>query len=114
MNKTLKISLIVLLACLALGGLGAWYAASFINPTQLTKLLSSSVKDATGRELKISGPVSLSLFPSISVQAEQVSLSNTSWASNPDMLEFDATSFGRYQFIGAACIHIQRLYKQRF
>ena len=86
MNKTLKISLIVLLACLALGGLGAWYAASFINPTQLTKLLSSSVKDATGRELKISGPVSLSLFPSISVQAEQVSLSNTSWASNPDML----------------------------
>ena len=69
-----------------MAGLGAWYAASFINPTQLTKLLSSSVKDATGRELKIAGPVSLNLFPTISVKAEQVSLSNTAWASNPNML----------------------------
>ena len=88
MNKTLKISLIALVGCLALVGLGAWYASSFINPAQVTKLLSSSVKDATGRELKIAGPVSLSLFPSISVKAEQVSLSNASWASNPDMFVF--------------------------
>jgi uncharacterized protein involved in outer membrane biogenesis len=87
-NKTLKISLIALVGCLALVGLGAWYASSFINPAQVTKLLSSSVKDATGRELKITGPVSLSLFPSISVKAEQVSLSNASWASNPDMFVF--------------------------
>jgi uncharacterized protein involved in outer membrane biogenesis len=87
-NKTLKISLIALVGCLALVGLGAWYASSFINPAQVTKLLSSSVKDATGRELKIASPVSLSLFPSISVKAEQVSLSNASWASNPDMFVF--------------------------
>jgi uncharacterized protein involved in outer membrane biogenesis len=87
-NKALKISLIALVGCLALVGLGAWYASSFINPAQVTKLLSSSVKDATGRELKIAGPVSLSLFPSISVKAEQVSLSNASWASNPDMFVF--------------------------
>nr|WP_255538592.1 AsmA family protein [Polynucleobacter sp. Tro8-14-1] len=84
----MKISLIALVGCLALVGLGAWYASSFINPAQVTKLLSSSVKDATGRELKIAGPVSLSLFPSISVKAEQVSLSNASWASNPDMFVF--------------------------
>jgi uncharacterized protein involved in outer membrane biogenesis len=87
-NKTLKISLIALLGCLAIMGLGAWYASSFVNPAQVTKLLSSSVKEATGRELKITGPVSLSLFPSISVKAEQVSLSNASWASNPDMFIF--------------------------
>lgn len=86
MNKTLKIFLIIFLACLAIAGAGAWYAASFINPTQLTKLLSSSVKEATGRDLQISGPVSLSLFPGISVKAEQVALSNTSWASNPNLL----------------------------
>ncbi len=71
-----------------MAGLGAWYAASFINPAPLTQLLSSSVKDATGRELKIAGPVSLSFFPSISVKAEQLSLSNASWASNPDLLTF--------------------------
>ena len=86
MNKTLKISLIAFTACLTIAGLVAWYAASFINPTQLTKLLSSSVKEATGRDLQISGPVSLSLFPGISVKAEQVALSNTSWASNPNLL----------------------------
>ena len=86
MNKPLKIFLIALVGCLAMAGLGAWYAASFINPTQLTKLLSSTVKDSTGRDLTISGPVSLSLFPGISVRAEQVSLSNASWASNPNLL----------------------------
>ncbi len=86
MNKTLKISLIAFVAFLAITGLGAWYASSFINPAQVTKLLSSSVKDATGRDLKITGPVSLSLFPGISVKAEQVALSNTSWASNPNLL----------------------------
>lgn len=66
--------------------LGAWYAASTVDPVQLTKLLSSSVKTATGRDLKISGPVTLSFFPGISVSAERLSLSNASWASNPEML----------------------------
>ena len=86
MNKALKISIFVFLGILASVGLGVWYASSFVNPTQLTKLLSSSVKEATGRELAISGPVSLSVFPTISVRAEQVALSNASWASNPNML----------------------------
>lgn len=71
-----------------MAALGAWYAASYINPAQLTKLLSSAVKEATGRDLKIAGPVSLNLFPSINVKAEQVSLSNALWASTPDMLTF--------------------------
>ena len=86
MSKTLKIILIIFAAVLALGGLGAWYAASSINPTQLTQLLSSAVKDATGRDLKIAGPVSLNIFPSIGVKAEQVTLSNTSWAHQSQML----------------------------
>lgn len=66
--------------------MGAWYASSFVNPIQLTKLLSSSVKNVTGRELYITGPVNLNFFPSISVKAERVSLSNASWASNSNML----------------------------
>uniref|UniRef100_B1XVC6 AsmA family protein n=1 Tax=Polynucleobacter necessarius subsp. necessarius (strain STIR1) TaxID=452638 RepID=B1XVC6_POLNS len=74
------------MACLALLALGAWFAASFVNTSQLTKLLSSSVQEITGRELKITGPVSLNFFPSISVKTEQVSLSNVPWASNPEML----------------------------
>ena len=49
-------------------------------------MLSSAVKDATGRDLKIAGPVSLKIFPSIGVKAEQVTLSNASWASQSQML----------------------------
>ncbi|QWD59362.1 AsmA family protein [Polynucleobacter sp. MWH-UH35A] len=88
MNKTLKITLIAIAGFLTLAVLAVWYASSFVNPAQLTQLLSSSVKEATGRELKITGPVSLSLFPNISVKAEQLSLSNASWASDPNMLTF--------------------------
>ena len=86
MNKTLKISLITFVTCFVVAALGAWYASSFISPIQITRLLSVSVKEDTGRDLKIAGPVSLSFFPSISVKAEQVSLSNASWASNPSLL----------------------------
>ena len=86
MNKTLKITLIILAILLALTGLGAWYAASSINPAKLTQLLSTSVKGATGRDLKIAGPVSLTIFPAIGIKAEQVSLSNASWAKDSEML----------------------------
>jgi uncharacterized protein involved in outer membrane biogenesis len=86
MSKTLKIILITFSAVLVLAGLGAWYAASSINPAQFTQLLSTEVKDATGRDLTIAGPVSLKIFPSIGVKAEQVTLSNASWARQPQML----------------------------
>ncbi len=75
-----------MLGTLILGGILIWYASSLVNPAQLTKLLSATVKDATGRDLKISGPVSLEIFPSIGVKAEQVSLSNAVWASDSQML----------------------------
>ena len=86
MNKSLKVVLLVLLTILSLGGLGIWYAASSINPAKLTQLISASVKDATGRELKIAGPVSLRIFPSVGITAEQVSLGNAAWATKPEML----------------------------
>jgi uncharacterized protein involved in outer membrane biogenesis len=86
MNKTLKLCGIVFASVLVLGGLGAWYAASAIDPAKLTKLLSATVKEETGRDLTISGPVSLNIFPSIGVKAEQVTLSNASWAADDHML----------------------------
>ncbi|QWD71039.1 AsmA family protein [Polynucleobacter sp. UB-Siik-W21] len=86
MNKSLKIFLLFLASIVAIATLGIWYAASSINPAQLTQLLSSSVKDATGRDLKIAGPVSLKLFPSLGIVAQKVSLSNASWANKTDML----------------------------
>ena len=86
MNKLVKITISALGGVIILIAIGVWYAVSTVDPVQLTKLLSSSVKTATGRDLKITGPVSLSFFPRISVAAEGLSLSNASWASNADML----------------------------
>lgn len=86
MRKSVKIIITALGAAILLLVLGAWYAASKVDPVQLTKLLSSSVKTATGRDLKINGPVTLSFFPGISVSVERLSLSNASWASDPGML----------------------------
>jgi len=86
MSKPLKIFFIVLISILGIGGLISWYAVSSINTGALTKFLSSTVKDATGRDLTISGPVSLTFFPSIGLKAEQVSLSNAQWASDSQML----------------------------
>ena len=86
MSKLVKITISALGGVIILIAIGVWYAASTVDPVQLTKLLSSSVKNATGRDLKITGPVSLSFFPGISVSAEGLSLSNVSWASDADML----------------------------
>ena len=94
MHKNLKLSLLIFLALLVLATGGAWYAISAINPAQLTQLLSSSVKAATGRDLKIAGPVSLTIFPSIGVKAEDISLSNASWASGSDMIQLKRIDIG--------------------
>lgn len=85
MSKSVKIIISTLGGVILLLLAGAWYASTVVDSVQLTKMLSSSVKAATGRDLKISGPVTLSFFPSISVSAERLSLSNASWASSPDM-----------------------------
>ena len=94
MHKNLKLFLLVFLALLVLAMGGAWYAMSTINPAQLTQLLSSSVKAATGRDLKIAGPVSLTIFPSVGVKAEDVSLSNAAWALGSDMIKLKQIDIG--------------------
>ena len=86
MSKSVKIIISTLGGVILFLLAGAWYASTVVDSVQLTKMLSSSVKAATGRDLKISGPVTLSFFPNISVSAERLSLSNASWASSPDML----------------------------
>ena len=86
MSKKIKILLLVLLTGFSLAGAGIWYAAANVDPAQLTQLLSSTIKGQTGRDLKIAGPMKLSFFPNLSVSADQVSLSNASWATNPEMV----------------------------
>ena len=94
MNAKLKIIFGILGGLILIGGLGIWYVASSVDPAQLAKLLSSSVKTATGRELKISGPIKLNFFPSIAVSAEQLSLSNAPWATDSEMLNLKRIEMG--------------------
>jgi len=89
MSQKYKIVLI------AIGTLGVFlvagisYLSTLISPAKLTQMLILEVREATGRELTIAGPVRLGFFPRIAVSAEQVGLSNASWAKKPAMASLD-------------------------
>ncbi|MBT8631738.1 AsmA family protein [Polynucleobacter paneuropaeus] len=87
MIKKIKIGLVALGLLIGLGAAGVFYLAHSINPTQLTSLIASLVKSETGRDFSIAGPIELRFFPAIGVVAQDVSLSNASWASEPKMLQ---------------------------
>lgn len=63
-------------------------AVPFFVPVDTYKdRLVAHVKSATGRDLKIAGPVSFSIVPVLGISASQVSLSNAPGASTPDMMQ---------------------------
>ena len=80
MSRPLKIVLMTLGALLASLLIGFAYLSTLISPAKLTQMLILEVREATGRELTIAGPVHLGFLPRIAVSAEQVSLSNATWA----------------------------------
>jgi AsmA protein len=49
--------------------------------------LIAAVKDETGRDLRIDGPVHFSLLPSVALEANDVSLSNPPGAISPNMVQ---------------------------
>jgi uncharacterized protein involved in outer membrane biogenesis len=89
MSRPLKIGLMTLGALLASLLIGFAYLSTLISPAKLTQMLILEVREATGRELTIAGPVRLGFFPKIAVSAEQVSLSNAAWAKNPQMASLE-------------------------
>jgi AsmA protein len=63
----------------------------FLIPVDTYKReLIAAVKQSTGRDLKINGKTSFSLFPSLAVEADDVALSNPPGAASPNMATFDA------------------------
>lgn len=81
MRKFLGFILVVVL--LLAGGL---YALTLIDLGRFAPQIETAAKDATGRTLKIEGPlhIGFSLVPT--VVAEKVSLSNAEWGTKPNML----------------------------
>ncbi|MBI3516098.1 MAG: AsmA family protein [Proteobacteria bacterium] len=63
-------------------------AAPFFIPVDTIRdKVIAGVKTATGRDLKIAGPVKVSVFPVLGVEASQVSFSNAPGASAPEMAQ---------------------------
>jgi uncharacterized protein involved in outer membrane biogenesis len=89
MSRPLKIALIALGALIASLLIGLAYLNTLISPAKLTQMLVLEVREATGRELTIAGPMRLGFFPKIAVSAEQVSLSNAAWAKSPQMASLE-------------------------
>ena len=92
MSRPLKIVLITLGVLFASLFIGLAYLSTLISPAKLTQMLILEVREATGRELMIAGPVSLGFLPRIAVSAEQVSLSNADWAKSPQMASLEKVS----------------------
>lgn len=65
---------------------GALYALTFVDLGRFAPQIETAAKEATGRTLKIEGPlhIGFSLVPT--VVAEQVSFSNADWGTKPQML----------------------------
>src|SRR5690606_9244760 len=62
----------------------------FLIPVERYKEeLTAQVKAATVRDLLITGPLSLSVFPSLTLKAEEVTFSNPPGASEPNMLSLE-------------------------
>src|SRR5262249_50574391 len=80
--KKLLIGLAVVIVLLV----GAVVAAPFLIPVDTVKAkLVEQVKSATGRDLRIDGPLKLSFLPAVGIEASQVSFSNAPGGQAKDM-----------------------------
>ena len=86
MMKLLKwIGIVVVVLVVLVGGV-ALALPYFISVDTYKDRLIAEVKSATGRDLKISGPVHLSVLPHLAIEAAQVSFSNAAGAQSKDMM----------------------------
>ena len=71
-------------ALLALAGLAA---PSLLNIDQYKPAMIAAVKEATGRELVIEGPLKLTVFPTLRISARQVHFANAVGARGAQMVD---------------------------
>src|SRR6267154_1263762 len=75
---------VVVLVVLVVGA--AFVLPQFISVDTYMSKIIAEVKSATGRDLKVSGPVHLSVLPHLAIEAAQVSFSNAPGAQSKDMM----------------------------
>ncbi len=92
LNKPQKILLAICLSILLLLS-AIFYLVHSLDAAKVMQVAAGQVKSATGRDFQVKGPVSVSFFPRLSVTAEQVTLSNPDWATDPQMLSAGRVAF---------------------
>ncbi|MEJ8851825.1 AsmA family protein [Variovorax rhizosphaerae] len=84
----------ILLAVLGLLVVGALVASrQAFPPARLAALLAEHASTATGRALRIDGELKFRLWPTLAVEARDISLANADWASAPQMVHADQVAF---------------------
>lgn len=88
-----RILLIVIALVLVL--VGGAVAAVFLIPTNVYKeQIAKQTKERLGREVAINGPVSINLFPTLSVSASDVHVANPRGFSKPDFASMGSLRVG--------------------
>src|ERR1700730_3972172 len=87
--KTLSIALGAVIALIALALLAV---RLFVDPNDYKPRIAASVKNATGRELKLEGAIKLSVFPWIALELGPASLGNPPGFSDEPFVSFTHAS----------------------
>ncbi len=85
MKKTLITLAVILVVIVA----GLLVAPVFIPVAAYKGQIETAAREATGRELKIDGDISLSLLPRLAIEAENVSFANAPGAAEPQMASIE-------------------------
>ena len=88
--KTLTKIGAILMALIVVLVVGVVVAVKSVNLDQIKEMLTTQVKNATGRTLAISGPLELHLGLSPSVGAKGITLSNPPGATRPEMVKIES------------------------
>lgn len=90
MRRLLKYLAIFVLLILV----GAGLLIALLPTKQIVEIAAEQVRNATGRDLIVTGDVSPSFYPVLGVEAEGVTLSNADWAEGDNMIAADAVKVG--------------------
>ena len=89
----MRITLFGLAAIAIIGAIIVFVGPLFISTDDLRDSLFAQVESATGYRLRVSGPVQVSLFPSLDLVAEDVGIAQSGAAATSEMATVKSLRF---------------------
>ncbi|MGH6988718.1 MAG: AsmA family protein [Stellaceae bacterium] len=93
MKRTIKWLVIAIGGVVAIVVIGAAIAILTVSPTAYKGIILAQLQTATGRDVTIAGPLSLSLFPEIGISATKVSLAGAPGGTETEMVQVKRLDF---------------------